>query len=104
MAPAVVGKYQLESDRSFCGSDNGLSDKSGKGRARVVKVTRRHPTEATSFHAKATSPNDSSTLVHNLREREDTMRCESTSHRIIKNTEEVSRPILEEDTAFFAGT
>ena len=53
MAPAVVGKDQLEGDRSFCGSENGLSDKSGKGRARVSKVTRRHPT---SSHVGETSP------------------------------------------------
>ena len=47
MTPAVERTDQPDSDRSFCGSDNGLSSKSGKSKARVSKVTRRHPKEAT---------------------------------------------------------
>ena len=46
MTPAVERTDQPDSDRSFCGSDNGLSSKSGKTKARVSKVTRRHRTEA----------------------------------------------------------
>ena len=46
MTPAVERTDQPDSDRSFCGSDNGLSSKSGKTKARVSKITRRHPTEA----------------------------------------------------------
>ena len=53
MAPAEGGKDQQESDRSFGGSDNGLSSHSGKGKARVTKVTRRpQTTKMTSRHEK----------------------------------------------------
>ena len=43
MVPAEVGFEQQDSDRSICGSDAGISSKSSKGKARVSKVTKRHP-------------------------------------------------------------
>ena len=45
MSPAVERTDQPDSDRSFCGSDKGLSSKSGNSKAIVSKVTRRHPKE-----------------------------------------------------------
>ena len=66
MAPAVVGKDQQDSDRSFCGSENGISSKSGNSKARVSKVTRRHP-QVTSSHVETTSsPSTSTELANNL--------------------------------------
>ena len=46
MTPAAEGTDQEESNRSMCGSENGLSSRSGNGKARVSKETRRKPTEA----------------------------------------------------------
>jgi hypothetical protein len=46
MIPAGERTDQPDSNRSFCGSDNGISSKSGKSKARDSKVTRRHPKEA----------------------------------------------------------
>ena len=68
MAPAVVGKDQQDSDRSFCGSENGLSSKSGNSKARVSKVTRRHPQVTSSSHVETTSsPGTSTDLANKLR-------------------------------------
>ena len=77
-----------------------------KGKARVTKVTRRNPTETSSFHVKANSSNDLSEQANNMRERLASMsnKLQSMNQRSFQNTEEVSRPTLEEDTAFFAGT
>ena len=44
--PAEGGFEQQESNRSMYESDAGTSNKSGKGKARVANVTKRHPTEA----------------------------------------------------------
>ena len=41
MTPAVEGTDQEESNCSMCGSENGLSNRSGNGKARVIKVTKR---------------------------------------------------------------
>ena len=46
MTPTVEGTDQDESNCSMCGSKNGLSNRSGNGKARVSKVTKRQPTEA----------------------------------------------------------
>ena len=42
--PSEAGFEQQDSNLSICESDTGASKKSGKGKARVAKVTRRHPT------------------------------------------------------------
>ena len=69
MAPAEGGKDQQESDRSFGGSDNGLSSHSGKGKARVTTVTRRPQTTLmTSRHEnEAADPREPTELARNLR-------------------------------------
>ena len=41
MTPVAEGTDQEESNRSMCGSENGLSNRSGNGKARVIKVTKR---------------------------------------------------------------
>ena len=41
MTPAAEGIDQEESNRSMCGSENGLSNRSGNEKARVIKVTKR---------------------------------------------------------------
>ena len=64
MTPVVERTDQPDSDRSFCGSDHGHSSKSGKTKARVSKVNRRHPTEAvTSVKA----PGESTELAKRLK-------------------------------------
>ena len=67
MAPAMVGKDQQDSDRSFCGSENGLSSKSGNSKARVSKVTRRHPQVTSSRMETNSSPGTSTELAHIFR-------------------------------------
>ena len=67
MAPAVVGKDQQDSDRSFCGSENGFSSKSGNSKARVSKVTRRHPQVTSAREETIPSPGTSTELANNLR-------------------------------------
>ena len=64
MTPAVEGTDQADSDRSMCGSDNGLSSKSGKTKARVSKVTRRHPKEAVTSDKE---PTESTELAKRLK-------------------------------------
>ena len=64
MTPAVEGTDHVDSDRSMCGSDNGRSSRSGKGKARVSKVTRRHPTEAVTSDK---APGESTELAKRLK-------------------------------------
>ena len=97
MAPAVVGKDQQDSDRSFCGSENGISSKSGNGKARVSKVTRRHPQVTSSSHVETTSsPGTSTELANNLRSLMSKMRSEQhiQPHGTLEKSEEDPRPFL----------
>ena len=64
MTPVVEGIDQADSDRSMCGIDNGLSSKSGKTKARVSKVTRRHPKEAVTSDKE---PTESTELAKRLK-------------------------------------
>ena len=58
--PAEGSFEQQDSNRSICGSEAGTSNKSNKGKARVTKVTRRHPTEAV---ASGKAPGESTELA-----------------------------------------
>ena len=96
MAPAMVGKDQQDSDRSFCRSENGLSSKSGNGKARVSKVSRRHP-QVTSSHVETTSsPGTSTEVANNLRSIMSKMRNELHVQRTCNsgNSEEAQIPII----------
>jgi len=96
MAPAVVGKDQQDSDRSFCGSENGLSSKSGNSKARVSKVTRRHPQVTSARDETTSSPGTSTELANNLRSLMSKMRGELSiqPHGTSEKSEEVHTPIL----------
>ena len=71
MTPAVEGTDQEESNRSMCGSENGLSNRSGNGKARVSKVTRRQPTEAV---YKPPAPTEIAELSKRMQEMKDNLR------------------------------
>ena len=96
MAPAVVGKDQQDSDRSFSGSENGISSKSGNGKARVSKVTRRHPQVTSARDETTSSPGTSTELANNLRSLMSKMRSELPiqPHGTLEKSEEDPRPFL----------
>ena len=71
MTLAAGGTEQEESNRSMCGSENGLSNRSGNGKARVSKVTRRQPTEAV---YKPPAPTEIAELFKRMQEMKDILR------------------------------
>ena len=102
MGPAEGGFEQQDSNRSICESDAGTSSKSGKGKARVAKVTRRHPREAV---ANEKAPGESTELAKRMKAMLEEVRSQvqrDKSNSLTKSTEEVKRPTLEKDTALFA--
>ena len=102
MDPTEGSFEQQDSNRSICGSDAGTSSKSNKGKARVTKVTRRHPKEAV---ANDKAPGESTELAKRLKAMLDEVRSQvqrDKSNSLTKSTEEVKRPIPETDTALFA--
>ena len=104
MTPAVEGTDNVDSDRSMCGSDNGRSNKSGKGKARVSKVTRRHPTEAaTSDKAPGESTELAKRLKAMLGEVRDIVQRDK-SNSLVNNAEEVKQPTLDRAPASLAGS
>ena len=103
MTPAVEGTDQEMTNRSMCWSENGLSNRSGNGKARVSKVTRRQPTEAV---YKALTSTEVAELSKRMQEMKDNLRRmvdESKRSDTVQKTEEVKAPILDTAPANFAG-
>ena len=101
--PAEGSFEQQDSNRSICGSDAGTSSRSNKGKAKVAKVTRRHPTEAV---ANDKAPGESTELAKRLKAMLEEVRSQvqrDKSNSLMKSTEEVKRPTPEKDTASLAG-
>ena len=103
MTPAVEGTDQEESNRSMCGSENGLSSRSGNGKARVSKVTRRQPTEAVHKPPSSTEIAEMSKRMQEMQENLRKMMQTSKRSDTVHITEEVKAPNLDTAPANFAG-
>ena len=87
----------------MCGSENGLSSRSGNGKARVSKVTRRQPTEAVYKPPTSTEIAEMSKRMQEMKDNLRRMVEQSKRSDTVQNTEEVKAPIPETAPVNFAG-